>query len=349
MTNYARIQRIIKHLGPVPRSILAEQKTHMPRHFSSLVKTRRMQHVQCNASGDTNVAALPAQIKARVLTPKELGVCVTHISSDREITTDFAHQASKSFTMASTYKIPIAIYCLSLVENGQLKLAQEHIVKTGEIRSEWPLRPKETVLKAGDTATIADLLRLMFQYSDNTASDIILQKVGGPEKVTSYLTEKLKIKDIQVTRTVAEAFAAKRIADGKSDQGTPQAMNHLLALVFTGNVFATSDAKDYLFKIMSSCKTAERMLDAALLQQCEVGCKTGSVPGLLTHNISVLKSERGMLLVSIFNEHPIELWETMSSPAREQVMKNDATIIRSLTRHFVEKNLVVADSPRPKI
>jgi beta-lactamase class A len=54
------------------------------------------------------------------LTSASVGICAIHVESVESI----ALNAERSFPLASTYKIPIAIQLLMLVEQGQLSLEQ---------------------------------------------------------------------------------------------------------------------------------------------------------------------------------------------------------------------------------
>src|SRR6266404_268528 len=112
----------------------------------------------------------------------EMGVAAVHIESGRRITM----KTSERFPMASTYKLPIAIHLLTLVDEGKEQL--EHIIKIEprDIRPGGvPLTDK---FKFGESSvSVRDLLEMMLTVSDNTASDLILRLAGGPQAVTARM------------------------------------------------------------------------------------------------------------------------------------------------------------------
>jgi len=63
------------------------------------------------------------------------------------------------------------------------------------------------VMEYADGSTLRDLLHLMIIVSDNAATDIILEAVGGPAAVTATMRE-LGLNGIRVDRTIGELLAA---------------------------------------------------------------------------------------------------------------------------------------------
>jgi len=101
----------------------------------------------------------------------KLGVYVKDLSSGEE----FSQGAEETWYLASGVKVPVAIELLRQVENEKLSL-------------EDTIRLKETDLidgngetnfqKIGSKLSLAYLLEQMIIHSDNTASDLLIRKVG---------------------------------------------------------------------------------------------------------------------------------------------------------------------------
>src|SRR6266481_6162454 len=112
----------------------------------------------------------------------EMGVAAVHIESGRRITM----RTSERFPMASTYKLPIAIHLLMLIDEGKEQL--EHIIKLEPKDTRPEGVPLSDEFKFGDSdISVSDLLGMMLTVSDNTASDLILRLVGGPQAVTARM------------------------------------------------------------------------------------------------------------------------------------------------------------------
>ena len=122
-----------------------------------------------------------------------VGVSAVHIESQKRI----SFNGRERFPMASTYKIPIAVQLITLVERGEL--AWDRMV---EIR-ETDLRPGSGVLaklfdKPGLTVSLRNLFEIMMVVSDNTATDLLLSIAGGPGAVTRQMRA-VGIVDIDVS------------------------------------------------------------------------------------------------------------------------------------------------------
>jgi hypothetical protein len=92
--------------------------------------------------------------------------------------------------MQSTFKAPLALTALHLVERGKLSLddpirflASDRILPStySPLQDEYPA--------AGVDIPLRRLLELAVSASDNVAADIVLRVIGGPEMVGRYIQE----------------------------------------------------------------------------------------------------------------------------------------------------------------
>lgn len=130
------------------------------------------------AALDRDVAAIEKQAKGR------LGVALLDLK-DRK---GWSHRGSESFPMQSVFKLPLAVAVLQAVEAGQFKLDQQITVTRKDFslyhsplakafkgeRNDYPLR---------------ELIRLAAGESDNTAADLLMKRIGGPQVVTKMLRD----------------------------------------------------------------------------------------------------------------------------------------------------------------
>ncbi len=135
-------------------------------------------------------AVLPAQAPPSGLTrllesqlarfPARTGVYVKHLGTGEEA----AVGGDTSFSSASVIKIPILIRAFQLADEGTLDL-NERV----EIRREH-LRDGSGIFQYhdfGSTPTYRDLLTQMVITSDNTATDLVVQRIGGVEALNAWL------------------------------------------------------------------------------------------------------------------------------------------------------------------
>jgi len=107
----------------------------------------------------------------------EIGVAVMHVESGMHLS---AHGDDR-FPMASVYKLPIVVELLLQVAEGKQRLDRPMPIAAQDIRACCTLSRRHP--KGGVTLTVAELVDLMVVESDNTASDVVLKLVGGPDVV----------------------------------------------------------------------------------------------------------------------------------------------------------------------
>src|SRR4029450_4905567 len=108
------------------------------------------------------------------------GIYIKCVETGEEI----AINADETMDTMSVIKIPLMAEVFRQIEAGKFALTDRVTLKetdkrpgTGVIRS----------LDAGASLTIKDLITLMIIVSDNTATDMLFEKVGGTEPVTMLM------------------------------------------------------------------------------------------------------------------------------------------------------------------
>lgn len=107
-----------------------------------------------------------------------IGLFAVNLDSGRTVT----HRAQDPFAMCSTFKTYAAARVLQMVENGKLSLDQRVFVEPGTIVANSPV----TGPRAGSEMTLAELCPAMLQLSDNTAANLLLEVIGGPQAITAF-------------------------------------------------------------------------------------------------------------------------------------------------------------------
>jgi beta-lactamase class A len=112
---------------------------------------------------------------------------------------------------ASTIKLPIMIELFAQAEEGKLDWNQKLVLTDQDKVSGSGVL---TELSAGDALPIRDLMHLMIVVSDNTATNLILDRIGG-NAVNSRMA-KLGLKQTAVMRKIMQG---KSQPEGVTDEG----------------------------------------------------------------------------------------------------------------------------------
>jgi beta-lactamase class A len=108
--------------------------------------------------------------------------------------------------MQSTFKFPLAIAVLDLVDKGKYSIDQKIHIKKAQLDQEThsPMRDKRP--NEDFDITIGELLSYSVSESDNNACDILFELAGGTKKVNDYI-HSLGVKDIAIVATEKEMKA----------------------------------------------------------------------------------------------------------------------------------------------
>ena len=108
-----------------------------------------------------------------------IGVHVHQAGSDWA----WEHRGGERFLMASVFKSVLCGAVLAAADRGALDLDEPLEIRPGEIHSHAPVtRPR-----AGQTMTVSDLCLATLDQSDNGAANLLIDRLGGPGAVTSFL------------------------------------------------------------------------------------------------------------------------------------------------------------------
>ena len=232
-----------------------------------------------------------------------IGVAAQEIGGDEVI----AVNGDETFVMASTYKVAIAAKVMDRVDKGELSLDQMvdvpydmYVAGTVAIAERFPY--------SGVKFSLANLIYAMITESDNTATDVCLELVGGPAAVTENL-RRLGITDFRVDRSVREilmdfyslpAVTAEAVVEAISknpalvaaqvdpnpdfeadprDHTSPNAYLKLLLAIDNGRAMSPK-SREFLLGVMSRTRTGDGRLKGLLPKGTPVAHKTGTVGGV---------------------------------------------------------------------
>jgi beta-lactamase class A len=227
------------------------------------------------------------------------GIYIKCLETGEEI----AINADEAMDTMSVIKIPLMVEAFRQIEAGKFALPDRVTLKdsdkrpgTGIIRS----------LDAGASLTIKDLITLMIIVSDNSATDMLFEKVGGVEPVNK-LMQSYGFATIKAMGTAdawfkafrAESNALKFHMDGKTPFGlsSPREMGKLLEKISKGEA-VSKQASDQMLQIMRGQVYSSRL--PKYVTGFRVPHKTGDFLPYIGNDVGLLESQNRHIVICVF-------------------------------------------------
>ena len=263
---------------------------------------------------------LEKQIQAAIsAADAHMGVAMIHLENGDEINID----ADESFPMASVLKIPVLVEAARQMDAGKFTLDDR-----------WALTVAEKNLGSGVLTffddnllpTVRDLLTLMIIISDNTATDMVINRLGKEQIVASMRT--LGLQNIHLPLTIRQIFesilpsadptqdpyvmalerkdftppehAAGYSKGPDNNVSTPRDMTKLLELIYTGRA-ASRAGTDEMLRILLK-QTLNDRLPRFLPPGTRVAHKTGTLSGFRNDAGIIYVDDMQHVAVTVFSE-----------------------------------------------
>jgi len=194
-------------------------------------------------------------------TGSRIGVAAVDSGSGRFV----SWREGERFIMCSTFKFSLAAAILSRADAGAENLGRVIHYSRSDLLDVSPATTRN--LQTG--MRVIDLCEAVVLYSDNTAANLLLGTLDGPQGLTNWWRQ---IGDT-VTR-LDRREPALNMPDGIKDTTTPAAMLGNLKAVLLGNLLSNA-SRARLTGWMVASTTGSAMLRAGIPSNWTVGDKTG--------------------------------------------------------------------------
>lgn len=226
----------------------------------------------------------------------EASGCTLGVTAIAPNGTRFAHNGTRRFVAASTMKIPIMVELFRRIDQGRDSLDHLHVLRE-EDKATGGGVVKE--LHAGITFTVRDLCYLMMAISDNSTTNILIDRVGMAE--TNALMKALGMQGSILGRKVR----GRPPVEGETENwAIPDEYAGLIAAILA-NTAASPAACAAMIQMLEK-QTNDRRI-ARHLPRGEArprwGTKTGSLPGVV-NDVGFIMAPTGPLILSIYCEIP---------------------------------------------
>ncbi|WP_319497532.1 class A beta-lactamase [uncultured Cohaesibacter sp.] len=180
----------------------------------------------------------------------------------------FTYKADQRFPMASTFKALMCGAVLARVDAGSVSLSDRVTYRADQLQSYSPITKDH--VESG--MSVADLCEAAITLSDNTAANLMLEKVDGPSRLTAFLRS---IGNEMTRLDRWEPDLNEGTEGDPRDTTTPDAMALSLSQLLFGDTLQPASA-DRLKQWMINDKVASTLIRPHLPEGWIIGDKTGT-------------------------------------------------------------------------
>ncbi len=204
-----------------------------------------------------------------------MGVAIEDLTTGDQF---FLHE-NEVFAQASSIKIAVLAELYRQAQQGKLKLTDLYTVQASDLVADSNIMGG---LTPGVTrVTLRDLATMMIAVSDNSATNVLIDRVGM-ENVNAML-DSLALSHTRLRRKMMDLDAAKQ---GRENISTPREMMTLLAALYRGKVLNKEMENDF-FTMLSTGK------DSWIPRDLPADLKVADKPG----ELEAVRNDSGIVFV----------------------------------------------------
>lgn len=232
---------------------------------------------------DESIASIEQRISGRI------GVSVLDSSNQQQ----WHYRGNERFPMMSTFKTLACAKMLHDADSGELDKNALAPITSDKLIPWSPVTEK----MVGSSITVSKACEATMETSDNTAANIVLHSIGGPQGLTEFL----RLNQDDVTRLDRiEPELNQALSGDKRDTTTPNAMNTTLhRLLFEGAL--NQGSKNQLMAWMQGNTVSDSLLRSVLPQGWSIADLSGAgANGSRGFNGAIWADNRKPLVISIY-------------------------------------------------
>ncbi|MHC5354168.1 class A beta-lactamase, subclass A2 [Myroides sp. LJL115] len=270
-----------------------------------------------------SIERLREDIKALALTKNaRIGVAIKGVNPMDSLSL----LGDKHFPMQSVFKFPIALTMLAEVDKGNFSLDQKiYIAKENLLPGLWsPIREK---YPEGVTLPISEILNYTVSSSDNVGCDILLELLGKPQVVESFMHKKgLRDFAVKINEQVMQSNWDLQYLNWT----TPKEANKMLEMFYenTDNQLSWV-SHNFIWNTMKDTESGENRLKGQLPEGIVVAHKTGWSGVNKQTGISAAVNDIGVVFLENGSYFYISVFITDSkedTPTNERVIADIAKL-----------------------
>jgi len=244
----------------------------------------------CGTHGDADQARRTEtylrMLEQRLGPGGRLGVAVLNADTGQRI----GYRADERFAMASTFKWLLAAAALERLDHDRvLSFTREDIVDYSPITEEH----------IGEGMTVAQLAEAAITMSDNTAANVLLTALGGPNGFTLWIRQHVDT----VTRLDRfETLLNENLPGDERDTSTPRAQVNALNRLLVGDSLRRANREALRTWMIGSLTGGERIRDG-LPSDWRVGDKSGTGMNGAFNDVAIAWAPKGdAILIAVYQD-----------------------------------------------
>lgn len=248
----------------------------------------------------------------------EAGILIKDLQSNWEI----SFNEDDLFPSASVVKIPILVSCFRAIGDG--KLNPDSVIRLRSIDK----ASGSGVLKnmsTGKEISINELFEFMITKSDNTATNILIGRLGFEYLNLSF--KSLGIKNTNLSRKMVDFKARSR---GVENYTTAEDIAIVLEKIYRGEI-VNSDISKQCLDLLKQQKINDR-IPKYLPKEAVIAHKTG-LERFVCHDAGIVYTPNGDFIICVLVKHS----ETTSKSAKKFI----ANIAEIAYQHFEKRQIVI--------
>jgi beta-lactamase class A len=204
-----------------------------------------------------------------------MGVAIEDLKTGDQF---FLHE-NEVFAQASSIKITVLANLYLQAQQGKLKLTDLYTVQSSDLVPDSDIM---NGLTPGVTRiTLRDLATMMVAVSDNSATNVLIDRVGMAN--VNAMLDSLRLTHTRLRRKMMDLEAAKQ---GRENISTPREMMILLEALYGGKVLNKESTEDF-FKVLSTNK------DSWIPRNLPADVKIANKPG----SLEAVRNDSGIVFV----------------------------------------------------
>jgi beta-lactamase class A len=211
-----------------------------------------------------------------------MGVAIVDLTDGHK----YLLHANDVFPQASSIKICILAELYRQAQQGKLKLTDLYTVNAADLVQDSDIMGG---LTPGVTQiTLRDLATMMVAVSDNSATNVLIDRVGM-DNVNAFLNAQ----GLRETRLRRKMMDIKAAAEGRENVSTPNEMLNLLEALYRGHVL-NKEMTDDFFKVLSTHK--DSWIPRDLPDDLKIADKPGALEGVRNDSGVIFLDKRPYIL-----------------------------------------------------
>lgn len=208
------------------------------------------------------------------------GLATVDLTSGETI---FSFNSDLSFPQGSAIKIPILMEVFKQVHEGAFKLSEKISIKSGNVVGGSGIIKD---LKTPVSLSIRNISTLMIALSDNTATNVLIDRVG-----MSNVNSTLESLGLQQTVLQRKMMDIKASAEGQENLSTPAEAAKILKMLYNG-AFINKQISSDIIAILKKPGRKHSRLASGIPAEVPVAFKYGMLKGVSTEWAVILLPER---------------------------------------------------------